>query len=112
MSVQFRQSANFIRDFDLSYRWYLLEAGETNARRFLESVWQTLEILAEQPGMGKACRFRHPELQGLRSLQIRPPFHAHLIFYRDGGPELSAERLMHGARDLPRRLREPPGAGD
>jgi hypothetical protein len=30
------------------------------------------------------------------------------IFYRHNSAELSAERLMHGARDLPRRLLEPP----
>jgi len=32
-----------------------------------------------------------------------------LIFYRHDGERLFAERLMHGARDLPRRLVEPPG---
>ena len=110
MSVQLRQSANFAGDFDLSYRWYLVEAGETIARRFLESVWQTLAVLAERPGMGKARRFRHTELQGLRSFPVRTPFQAHLIFYRSSESGLSVERLMHGARDLPRRLRELPGA--
>jgi plasmid stabilization system protein ParE len=31
-----------------------------------------------------------------------------LIFYRNNGDALSIERVMHGARDLPRRLLEPP----
>ena len=77
-----------------------------------DAVNQVLFDLTQQPGMGKACRFRHPELQGLRSFQVRPPFHAHLVFYRYGGQEVSAERLMHGARDLPRRLRESPGSSE
>jgi hypothetical protein len=35
-----------------------------------------------------------------------------LVFYRLTETELIAERLMHGARDLPRRLVEPPGASE
>jgi hypothetical protein len=31
-----------------------------------------------------------------------------LIFYRYDGTTLCAERVVHGARDLPRRLTEPP----
>ena len=32
------------------------------------------------------------------------------LFYRHDSAELFAERLMHGARDLPRRLADPPGS--
>jgi hypothetical protein len=40
-------------------------------------------------------------------MQVEKPFQKILIFYRHDATELSAERLMHGARDLPRRLSEP-----
>jgi toxin ParE1/3/4 len=45
----------------------------------------------------------------LHSFRVEPPFNVHLIFYRVVDDALFAERLMHGARDLPRRLLEPPG---
>jgi hypothetical protein len=40
--------------------------------------------------------------------RVEAPFHNLLIFYRHDGKVLSVERLMHGSRDLPRRLVEPP----
>ena len=49
-------------------------------------------------------------LQGLRSFRVEPPFKKLLIFYRIEGDWIEAWRLMHGARDLPRRLAELPAA--
>ena len=37
------------------------------------------------------------------------PFDRHLIYYRISGEELVAFRVVSGARDLPRRLLDPPG---
>ena len=110
MSLTLRRADGFLADFDLQYRWYAVQAGETVARRFLDAVWRTLEELAAQPGQGRRRRFRHPSLQGLHSFRVRPPFEVHLIFYRYTDEELSAERLMSGRRDLARRLREPPAS--
>src|SRR3989442_11326876 len=47
----------------------------------------------------------------LRSFAVEQPFQRFLIFYREDGAILQAVRLMDGARDLPRRLMEPPGSG-
>ena len=110
MSLTLRRTSDFVADFDRQHRWYLAEASDGVARRYLDAVWQTLEALADQPAIGRLRRFRHPSLKGLRSFRVHPPFDVHLIFYRYTDRELSAERLMHGRRDLPRRLREPPGA--
>ena len=52
---------------------------------------------------------KHPLLQGLRSFRVEPPFDKLLVFYRSTEQALQAWRLMHGTRDLPRRLVEPPG---
>jgi len=49
-------------------------------------------------------------LRGLRSIQVESLFQRLPIFYRFNKTEVIAERLMHGARNLPRRLAEPPGA--
>jgi plasmid stabilization system protein ParE len=110
MSLPFRRSDYFLTDFDNQYRWYLTEAREAVARKYLDAVWRTLEELAAQPGLGRLRRFRHPSLKGLHSFRVQRPFQVHLIFYRYDDRTLSAERLMSGRRDLARRLREPPAS--
>ena len=109
MSLALHRSDDFTADFDLQYRWYLREVGEAVAERYLAAVLVLLGELARQPGIGRERNFRHPELQGLRSFVLKRPFQRHIIFYRALNDALSAERILHGMRDLPRRLREAPG---
>jgi plasmid stabilization system protein ParE len=45
-------------------------------------------------------------LRDLYSFQVERPFQNILIFYRVTENALQAWRLMHGSRDLPRRLVE------
>ena len=110
MNLTLRRSDDFNRDFDLQYRWYLEQAGEAVAERYLQALLSTLRLLAAQPGLGRRRNFRHPALRGIRSFRLASPVGVHLIFYHHDSAGLSAERLMHGARDLPRRLVEPPSS--
>ena len=109
MILALLRSDYFLGDFELQFRWYLAQAGDAVADRYVDAVEKTLQELTAQPGLGRRRAFRHDELQGLYSFRVRPPFDAHLIFYRYSNTGLSAERVMHGRRDLPRRLRQPPG---
>jgi toxin ParE1/3/4 len=109
MKLALQRSDDFNCDFDLQYRWYLEQAGEGVAERYLDAMLATLRLLATQPNLGRRRKFRHPALRGIRSFRLASPFQVHLIFYRHNSSELFAERLIHGARDLPRRLVEPPG---
>jgi plasmid stabilization system protein ParE len=95
-------------DLAHQYRWYSDTASAGVAERYLTAFDATVASLLTAPDTGKACRFRSPELVGMRWRAIHAPFSAHLLFYRIHGAELSIERVMHGARDLPRRLIEPP----
>jgi toxin ParE1/3/4 len=110
MKLLLHRSADFNADFDQQYRWYLGEAGEEVAERFLTGVLTTLRSLTEFPDLGRRRKFRHPALRDLRSFRVNPPFDKILIFYRITNDTLEVWRLMHGARDLPRRLIESPGA--
>ena len=110
MSLALHRSVYFNEDFDLQYRWYLREAGEDVAERYLTSVIHTLHELRPHPAMGRERKFHHEALKGLRSFYVERPFQRHLIFYRVTETEFFAERVMHGMRDLPRRLREAPGS--
>jgi toxin ParE1/3/4 len=109
MKLSLHRAGKFNADFDQQHRWYLKEAGEELAGRFVTAVEGTLRFLSTQPDVGHQRKFRHPALTGIRSFRVEPPFQNLLIFYRHNATELSVERLMHGARDLPRRLVEPMG---
>jgi toxin ParE1/3/4 len=109
MKLSLERSNEFNLDFDHQYHWYLTEAGEEIAERFLRAVAITLPLLAERWDLGARRKFRHPVLRDLRSFSVERPFQKILIFYRVKGNVLQAWRLMHGSRDLPRRLTEPPG---
>ena len=110
MSLCIRKSDLFIADFDRQFCWYDQEASWEVARGYLDAVDTSLEKLARLPDLGSITRFPEPELQRLRFLPVSRPFNTHLIFYRFDSTTLEAWRIMHGARDLPRRLLESPGA--
>ena len=95
---------------DLARRvdWYRDKAGPEVAVRFVDAVEATLADLTRTPALGR-LRFQNwPGLEGMRSFRVRRPFQRLIIFYRFDEATLFAERLIHGARDLPRRLRESP----
>lgn len=95
-------------DLTNQYRWYLDNAGVEVAERFLLAFDATVERLLKLPSTGRPRRFRTDELQGIRSMALGRGFGAHLVFYRTSARKLSVERVMHDARDLERRLSEPP----
>jgi toxin ParE1/3/4 len=95
------------QDMALQYGWYLENAAQDIALRYLGAVDETIRRLASYPGLGIRRHFKSSELAGIRSFAVARPFDKHLIFYR-AEDQLSIERVMHGARDLPRRLMEDP----
>jgi toxin ParE1/3/4 len=112
MSLKIRRSDWFIGDLEHYAAWYQNEAGWGVAQRYLRAVSTTLAQLADMPGLGRPARFQAPVLRELRLYPVERPFEKHLIFYRHDGALLYVERVIHGARDLPRRLTEPPEAED
>ncbi len=109
MNESFRRNPHFTADVQEQFSWYWDRAGEEVAWRFELAVERTLHQLALQPGLGRHRRFRNPALQGLQSFRVEPPFNKLILFYRTDGGVTQAVRLMHGSRDLSRRLLEPPG---
>ena len=108
MSLAVQKAEFFQQDFAIRFAWYVDEAGPDVARRFQLALDQSLNKLANRPDLGRPRHFRNPRLQGLRSLPVERPFNKILIFYHATSDSLHAVRLIHGARDLPRRLLEPP----
>jgi len=108
VSLGIRQSDYFWADLLKQVDYYRDHAGPEVAERYVDAVEATLQELANTPGLGRP-RFRDwPELAGIRSWRVQKPYHRHLIFYRGDDKTLTAERVVHGARDLPRRLLQSP----
>jgi len=74
------------------------------AEGYVNAVEATLQRLATNPSLGRPRFPRWQELAGIRSWRVERPYHRHLIFYRFDNEALIAERIIHGSRDLPRRL--------
>lgn len=107
MSLTIRKTPDYKADVLNQVAWYFREADEEVARRFYMAADLTLLELSKQPGLGRVRRFRHPLLQGLRSFRVGPPFGRLILFYKACDGVIEAWRLMHGARNLARRLLEP-----
>lgn len=94
-------------DLALQYGWYEREADRDIAERYLQAFMNTVALLVQQPEMGMVRRFQNSRLKGIRSFQMQGAFRVHLVFYRIEGDVLVVFRVLHGVRDLPRRLTEP-----
>jgi len=108
MTLRLEWSEYFRVDLEKGVDWYRNNAGPKNAERFVSAVQYTLTALCQTPSLGRPRFKMWQGLSGIRSFRVESPFHRHLIFYRFDATSLSAERLVHGARDLPRRLTQPP----
>ena len=105
MSLALEKSPLFEADLTAQFVWYAERGGTDLAWRFFAAVESTVTQLAGQPELGRLRSFPNPNLQGLRSFRVEPPFDQWVVFYRATPVTVQIWRLMHGARDLPRRLR-------
>lgn len=103
-----RKTDCFISDLEAQYVWYTATAGEEVADRFLETVEATCRLLGRHPGLGPLGGFAHARLCEWRYFLAFRPFNQHLLFYEVVEDEVIFRRAMHGRRDLPHRLLQPP----
>ena len=79
---------------DLTEIWgYIADDSVAHADSFIDRLYETMQMLADQSGAGR----RRDELApGLLSF----PFGRHVIFYRVTRGALEVIRVLHGARDI------------
>lgn len=91
------------------FAYYLDEKdAPATARRFLDAVESSIEMLCSMPGMGAPRRFENPMLEGLRSWPVSS-FPAMRIYYIHAGDTLRVVRVLHGKRDVRSILEEDAG---
>ena len=110
MSLEIVKTPEFRIDAARQAAWFVENVSESIAARYLESLDEILQRLAQFPGIGPLCLYRHPKLHDVRWIPSAKPFESYIIYYRNDADGLKALRTIHGMRDLPRRLLEPPGA--
>ena len=104
------KSEDFIADLDRQFEWYAANASPEIADRYLDAVEATCLLLEQHSLLGPPGRFTHPRLKEWRFMVVFRPFQKHVLFYEIKGADVVMRRAMHGHRDLPRRLVEPPPA--
>ncbi len=108
MSLLVSIAAQAEADVARQYQWYFQNTDIKVADRFLADFNDTVNKLAKHPGLGRQRKFRARELADIRSFPIGGSFAVLLVFYYYTADTLLIERVMHGARDLPRRLLQSP----
>lgn len=108
MKLTLQQSEYFWADLLKQVDWYERNAGVFIAERFVSAVEKTLAALSLNPSIGRRRFPSEPQFTDLRSFPVSKPFNRILIFYRCDSRVFYAERLIHGGRDLQRRLSESP----
>ena len=92
------------QDIDDALTYYLTEAGETVALRFIDAVEAALRHLSAHPSSG-SLRFAYElDLPGLRAWPLHQfPW---LVFYSETDQQVDVWRVLHGRRDIPAWLGE------
>jgi toxin ParE1/3/4 len=94
-----------IADLEDQTLYYLENAGEEVASRFLSAAEETLERLLDLPLLGATRAYHNSSLEGLRMIGVRG-FERHLLFYRPTPEGLEFVRMLHDARDLKAILKD------
>jgi plasmid stabilization system protein ParE len=89
MSRQVFRRARAIEDLSSQYAYYLINASQEVADRYLHSAEDTLELLLTHDKLGAPRNFLNPQLSGVRMMRVRDFDHEWLIYRpREEGIEL------------------------
>lgn len=95
------------RDIDQAIDYYLAEAGERVALRFLDALEATIRGLERAPAAGSPRYAYELGIAGLRSrLLKRFPY---IVFYVERDDHIEVWRVLHAKTDIPAWLQEPDG---
>jgi len=93
-------------DVDRIWNWLALEQKVPEAAdRVRDAIEASFHLLAGHPAIGIVRWKDHPDLADVRMLVV-PHYHNYLVFYRDTPEAVQIIAVLHGKRDLPRRLLE------
>jgi toxin ParE1/3/4 len=81
---------------DLTEIWsYIADDSVGNADSFIDKLYETIQLLANQSGSGRRREELAPGIQSF-------PFGRYVIFYRANQDAIEVVRVLQGARDIHR----------
>lgn len=86
--------------------YYLQEAGERVALRFIDAVEKAFRHIARHPASGSPRYSLELGLPGIRSWPVER--FNHLFFYVEHDDHIDVSRVLHGQRDIPFPLCDDP----
>jgi toxin ParE1/3/4 len=93
------------RDIEEALEHYLSEAPSSVALAFVDALDEASRHIGEHPASGSPRYGRELDLPGIRSWLVRG--FPYMVFYVEWEDEVDIWRILHAARDIPERLREP-----
>ncbi|MBC8003027.1 MAG: type II toxin-antitoxin system RelE/ParE family toxin [Opitutaceae bacterium] len=100
MNPRWEESEFVFCDLQAAARYIRLD-NPAAASSFLEAAYDSFELLARQPGLGRhRADLGFPAVQSWRIKSFR----RYLIFYRELPDRIQIWRVLHGARNLHHRL--------
>jgi len=79
---------------DLIEIWsYIADDSAANADAFVDKLYEMLQVLGRQPGLGRRREELAPGMQSF-------PFGRYIIFYHVIANTIEVVRVLHGARDV------------
>ena len=80
----------------IAARNFIAADNERAALNFLDTAFETFDLLAQFPAMGPLARFKKRSLKGIRFFVVAPPFNRWLIFYQPTNQGVEIKRVLYG----------------
>ena len=91
------------RDIEEAFDHYVASAGERVAQGFVDALEIAFRSMGQRPQSGSP-RYAHDlSLPSLRSLMLKR--YPYIAFYLERKDHIDVWRVLHGARDIPSRMR-------
>jgi plasmid stabilization system protein ParE len=101
------QVAPEVDDDLIEGRNFIRADSDVAARAFLNTAFETFDLLGDFPEMGPRARLRSKKLRDLRFFVLPPPFNKWIVFYRVTDYGVGIARVLHGSmnwRQEPKRF--------
>ncbi|RZL87457.1 MAG: type II toxin-antitoxin system RelE/ParE family toxin [Variovorax sp.] len=95
-----------LEDVEAALDYYLGEAGAEAATGFVDELRAVYAPIARNPGSGSPRYAHELDIAGLRSWPMKR--YPYLIFYFEQSGHVEVWRVLHGKRDIPAWLPDPP----
>ena len=92
------------RDADEAIDFYLAEADEAVALRFIDALQAAISAIGRHPAAGSPRHGHELELPGMRSRLLRTFPYA--VFYVERDRDVDVWRVLHAKQDIPAWLEE------